>query len=123
MTARWIIGQVHFQSLPQESSTNYQGVLRVQLLDTSHADARSIVLAEVTITNPIARLQRGTELEFRIPWPENLSPGSSLSLRAHLDHDASGLVEVGDQITVQNYPVALDQIDCFHHLELKTVEA
>lgn len=108
--------------MKQDLQSDGLGVLRVQLLDTTQADSPSIVLAEVVIRDLVHKLQVGTSLEFSIPLPEGLATSSKLNLRAHLDRDAGGLVKVGDQITMQSYPVTLDQIKKIQNLELKTVE-
>ena len=118
MTSNWIKGRIHLAEVPKD----FRGIVRVRLLDTSRADAPSSVVAEEIIREPLARLQGGSDLDFRIPLAEKLPVGISYSLHAHVDCDASGLVKLGDQITVQSYPFTLGDIDRSHELQLKRVE-
>jgi hypothetical protein len=49
--------------------------------------------------SPAARIA----FKLRAPLP---APGQQHSLRVHLDHNGSGRIESGDQISTQSYPVA-----------------
>jgi len=96
---------------PKSSTLLSNSVLRVQLLDVSRQDARSVLIAETTI--PLQRKQ--PPIEFSLAYRrEAIKPSHTYSVRA--------TIIVGDRLlytTTRSYPVLTRGAprDVFIHLD------
>lgn len=78
-------------------------VVHVLLEDTSLADAPAVLVARLDLDDVSWHPGDGP-LRFTLPVPE-LDEASTYTVRVHADIGRTGLMEVGDQITVESYPV------------------
>jgi hypothetical protein len=76
---------------------------RVMVEDTTRADARAEVVAQVfaTVTEPRAA---GEWMTFQLTVPD-VDERARYDVRAYVDCSGSGAVSSGDRITTQAYPV------------------
>lgn len=118
MKTLWIHGHVHLQTLPRD----FRGIIRVQLLDSTRADSKSLVLAETLIRDPVVLLQGTYALPFRLALSEHVLTPGNLTLRAHVDSNATGMVKSGDQVTVESYPVTTADIDLPHEIHVQRID-
>jgi putative lipoprotein len=98
--ARTVRGEV---VLPAGEPGERAARLVVQVEDVSRMDAPSQVIAEQQIDDvPLD----GTSVAFEVAVPAGLvDERASYSVRVHVDVSGSGVVEQGDLITTQSYPV------------------
>jgi putative lipoprotein len=88
--------------LPPDAAEAVAGLVVVEIRDVSLMDVPSEVLAESRQHEvPIGP---GERIPFEVGAPE-AEPGHSLSLRAHVNLDGSGIVSRGDSLTVTVIPV------------------
>jgi len=92
-------------TVEEPTSAPETAVVLIRLLDASLADASSITISEQQITN--ADLSAG-ELAFRLEVPDDLEASARYTVSVHADVDGSGDISVGDYITMESYPVTLD---------------
>ncbi|MGK5731672.1 hypothetical protein ACSNOG_19240 [Streptomyces sp. URMC 124] len=75
--------------------------LHVTVEDTSRADAPSRTVAHAHLTR--IRLDHPPYPRVRLTYPQP-PPGSHYTIRAHADHDASGIITPGDWLTTKSHP-------------------
>ena len=82
---------------------------RVVVEDTTRADARASVVAEVVapVTEP---REAGQHMTFELTVPD-VDERARYDVRAHVDRTGSGVVSTGDRITTQAYPVLTQGAD------------
>lgn len=91
-------------ALPESGVSDVVATVRVQVEDTSRADAPSRVVGEQVHRN--VHLKSGKDFPFSIAVPADaVDEKSSYTVRAHVDVSGSGVVEVGDFVSTQSYPV------------------
>ncbi len=91
--------------MPAGAEPSESAIAHVHLLDTSLADAPSIVLARLEVENLRAGLTPGGTLPFVLEC-QVADHRVSLSLQAYIDNDHDGKISRGDFINVRSYPVA-----------------
>jgi uncharacterized lipoprotein YbaY len=96
-----VTGQI---DIPDNLVLPARSVAYVRLLDTSIADASSIEIAEVCLTDIASKVSQGKPIDFEL-YGEPPNPRASYNVSAHIDVDHSGHISAGDYITVQSYPV------------------
>lgn len=77
--------------------------MRVQVLDTSYADAPAVVVTErdATVENRFGSLLSTVELDVRLPSDRP----RHYTVRVHVDLDGNGPVSRGDFVTTVSYPL------------------
>lgn len=90
--------------LPKGCVVSAGATAHVQLLDTSMADAPSMLVAEQVINDIAARIARGEALTFELHGQVQ-SPHATYSVRVHIDQKGDGKVDLGDFVNKQSYPV------------------
>jgi putative lipoprotein len=76
----------------------------VQVEDVSRADAPSTVVGEQVLRN--VALHPGQAVPFRVEVPADaIDERRSYSIRAHVDVGGTGVVESGDLVSTESYPV------------------
>ena len=90
--------------LPAGASIKSSAVARVQLLDTSLADAPSVAIASQVVGAVATKLAKGGVLEFSLAAP-NPDAQASYCVSVHIDQDGDGQIKPGDFVTTQSYPV------------------
>ena len=89
--------------LPADSPAAAAGLVLAEVRDVSLMDVPSTVVAEWRRTDvPVAP---GGRIPFELDVPEG-DQGRSLSVRAHVSFDGSGVVRPGDLLTVTVIPVS-----------------
>lgn len=101
MTQLLVTGEI---LIPADPALPAGSVAHVRLLDTSIADAPSITMAEVSLTDIAGNVGQDNPIRFEL-YGEAPNPRARYSVSAHIDTDDSGRIAVGDYITVQSYPV------------------
>ena len=96
-----VSGEIVFAARPQLPP---QAALRVQLLDTSYADAPATVLAAEVFTDIAADANQGKPLPFSLYGPAP-NPRISCTVSAHVALQGSDRVQPGDYRNTQSYPV------------------
>jgi len=101
MAGPTITGQIRFD----ESAPAFRNAtVRVILEDVSRADAAAREVARLEIP-AYAHAPGDPPLDFSLESPA-LDPHARYEVRVHVDVGRSGAKKVGDQITMQSYPVA-----------------
>lgn len=90
--------------LPAGASLKPSALARVQLLDTSLADAASVEVANQLVSGLAARLAKGETVEFSLV-ATHTDAQASYSVCVHIDQDGDGQIKPGDFVSTQNYPV------------------
>lgn len=90
--------------LGPESDSFSDAVLRVYLEDVSRADAAASVVAEFVVTGVEHTAGDPSSWPFEIQL-ETVDPRIHYALRAHVDRQSNGRVEIGDCVSTQSYPV------------------
>lgn len=75
--------------------------MRIEIRDTSVADAPAVVLKQLRTVVPISG--RTTEMEVAMEVP---SVPSGTTVWVHLDSDSDGRVSPGDFVSVESFPLA-----------------
>lgn len=80
-------------------------LLHLLVEDVGKADAAATVAgrADLPLNGP---LPAGTALPFEIEV-DRADPAAHYSVRAHLDRSGSGLIEAGDLVSTEAYPVTM----------------
>ena len=91
-------------TIPEAVRVSSSTVVYVDVLDTSLADASSLLVKRLVI--PLAGKAIGPDrkLRFEIPIPSP-DPSRSYEVRAHVSVDGSETMSIGDSTTMQSYPV------------------
>ena len=89
-------------ALPPDTPSTVASLVRIEIRDTSLADAPSIVLA-ATIMRDVP-LHPGGSIPFTIDAPED-ADGRSSSFRVHISLDGSASLRPGDLLTTVAVPV------------------
>jgi uncharacterized lipoprotein YbaY len=90
--------------LPSPMQLPPSAKLRIEVRDTSLADARSITLASAEVDG--ARICGETAIEGQIETSEEIAPGRQTTLWAHLSMSGDAQVSSGDFITTRYYPAS-----------------
>jgi hypothetical protein len=88
--------------LPADAPAVDAGLVLVEIRDISLMDAPSVVVADWRQDR--VPILSGARIPFELDVPER-APGSSLSARAHVSLDGSGVVRKGDLISATIVPV------------------
>jgi hypothetical protein len=88
--------------LPDDAPPIDAGLVVVEVRDVSLMDAPSVVVADWRRDR--VPILAGARIPFELEVPER-APGSSLSARAHVSLDGSGVVRRGDLISAAIVPV------------------
>jgi uncharacterized lipoprotein YbaY len=88
--------------LPSGATTADRALVLVEVRDVSLMDVPSVVTAEWRRDG--VRVGPGARVDFELRVPP-AAPGASLSLRAHVSMDGSGVVRSGDGLTTTSVPV------------------
>lgn len=116
MTGSVISGQLTFDdAAPFENATVW-----VVLEDVTYADASSREVSRLKIPG-YTHAPGGPPLDFSIAAGP-LDPKRRYQLTAHVDRTSSGRLKVGDQITMQSYPVATQGHPDRVHARLRRIE-
>lgn len=115
MSKPLVTGEILF---PAHSVLPNNALAYVHLLDTSLADAPSIIIAEEVIEDIAGKAARGERIRFAI-YGEIQNQRASYSVSVHIDVDRDGRVGAGDYINMQNYPVITFGYP--NHIEVKVV--
>jgi uncharacterized lipoprotein YbaY len=95
-------GDIEFEDLtsPIDGAT-----IHIRVEDVSRADAPAIRLVEQVISDVMLMGPGRVSVPFsmQVSLPD---PNGQYSLRVHVDLRGNGLVEAGDYITTQSYPVS-----------------
>lgn len=87
--------------LPPDSPAG-TATLHVLVEDVSRSDAAALVVGRIDM--PGVALAAGASIDFTVSVPA-FQPTGHYSVRAHVDRSGSGLIEPGDQVSTQSYPV------------------
>lgn len=90
--------------LPAGAGIKSSAVARVQLLDTSLADAPSVTIASQVVSGLASKLAKGGALAFSLA-AENPDAQASYGVSVHIDQSGDGQVKPGDFVSTQSYPV------------------
>jgi uncharacterized lipoprotein YbaY len=102
MAGTTISGQIRFD----DSAPAFRNAtVRVILEDVTRADAPAREVARLEIPS-YSHAPGEPPLEFSLEPLTPLDPRARYDLRVHVDLGSGGKKEVGDQITMQSYPVA-----------------
>lgn len=77
--------------------------LRVEIRDTSYADAPAVLVKRVETTIPAS----GREKDPTVTVDLDAVPDGGATVWAHVDADGDGRVSKGDFVTVESYPVGV----------------
>ncbi len=91
----------------------------VRVRDVSLIDAAAPIAAEHAIPAISAEPRKRLTIPFRIGF--EAGQRSAYALEAHLSLSNTPEVRVGDYLTVQSYPVSVEQAPADHRLELKRI--
>jgi uncharacterized lipoprotein YbaY len=90
--------------LPHQITAFRPARVVIELEDISRADAPSQIAARLHLET--GTLRSGDTIPFAIEIPAGALDEQSLySVRVHIDVNGSGIVDPGDYITMQSYPV------------------
>ena len=88
--------------MPANAATGAAKLVLIEVRDVSLADAPSVVVAEQRLTN--VALKPNGQIGFKLAVPE-VASNRTLSLRAHVSIDGSGLAKSGDLLTTASYSI------------------
>ena len=97
--SRVLTGEVR---LPADAPSATAALVRIEVRDTSYADAPSVVVAAETMRD--VAIHPGGTIPFAIDVPDAL-PAQALSLRVHVSLDGTDRERPGDLLTTENVPV------------------
>ncbi len=87
--------------LPPDAPATTAALVRIEIRDTSLADAPSTLVAETALRG--VPLGPGGRIPFRID--ADLPPGRALTLRVHVSLDGAPATKPGDLLTMESVPV------------------
>lgn len=90
--------------LPVDARVNAKSLVRVQLLDTSLADAPALEVACQKIGGIEAKLARREMLRFDLTC-DRVDPHASYSVQVHVDQNGDGNIKPGDFVNLESCPV------------------
>lgn len=91
-------------TIPEALAVSPSTVVYVDLLDTSLADASSLLVKRQVI--PLAGKAIGPDRKLKFELPiASFDPRRSYEVRAHVSVDGSETMSIGDSTTMQSYPV------------------
>jgi len=88
--------------LPADAPSVVAALVRIEVHDTSFADAASTIVAQKSMSD--LTIRAGGIIPFAIEVP-NVSPGKALSLRVHISLNGDESIRPGDLLTVESVPV------------------
>ena len=94
-------GEIVFADLPQLPPV---ATARIQLLDTTYADAAATVIAEQVLYDIADTANQGLPLPFAL-YGEAVDVQSRYTVSVHVDWDGGDRLDTGDYINTQSYPV------------------
>jgi uncharacterized lipoprotein YbaY len=97
-----VTGEIRFepQAPPFRNAT-----IRVRLEDVSRMDAPARVVAEQVIRGVSRSTPAAAPVPFAVHSARALDSRATYNLRAHVDLNGNGEIEVGDFITMERFPV------------------
>lgn len=91
-------------TIPEALAVSSSTVVYVDLLDTSFADASSLLVKRQVI--PLAGKAIGPDRKLRfVITVASPDPSRSYEVRAHVSVDGSDIMSIGDSASMQSYPV------------------
>lgn len=111
-------GEIKFAGTPKlpKSAKTY-----VRLLNTSLADAPSMVVAEQVIEHSALSLSKGEKIAFVLE-PGSIDERGTYTVSVLVDLDGDGKISQGDYISMQSYPVLTYGYPSQVTIEVKQVE-
>ena len=118
MSKQVVKGEIKFAGTPKlpKSAKTY-----VRLLNTSLADAPSMVVAEQVIEHSAHSLSKGEKIAFVLE-PSSIDERGSYTVSVLVDLDGDGKISKGDYISMQSYPVLTYGYPSQVTIEVKQVE-